>query len=284
MWTPLPQSNIFPHFPIKSLSPNSLCKLVLGFGAISVFAGRCWSATTGHHWLRGPQLAFHFDKLVLKDPVLDLGLVKESFEVLNRASVLFLPFLSDLFLGIDDCVGAFLVVFVLLARFDKHAFQVRHLQVALVLQSLHASQLAQFQARNVGCSLLFFLSQGGRQFFQTLVLGEQVFILTHVTLKFVVELVLTQVRLLFSRLALFNLVLQLLVFLLKESDFLIAEGLLLTDLLVVRLVLLAGLSFETAPLLTELAALHLQTVSLAGHALERINGVTKFCAHLTYLV
>lgn len=205
--------------------------------------------------------------------VLDLQLLQVAVVVVDRVSVLVLPLLGDLLLLDDHAVRALLVALVSLLGLQELSFQVSNLDVALVVELVDAVVEDNLHAVQLRDRALLLVSQLIDELSEALVVIEVAFIVAHVGVQLDLLLVLQDSCLLSLVLDRVELIFQLFVLALAATDLLFAHGLLLVDLLAVRLILHARVLLEGAPLVLQLGHFFAETVAIHSESLCVLIGV-----------
>ena len=205
--------------------------------------------------------------------VLDLQLLQVAVVVVDRVSVLVLPLLGDLLLLDNHAVRALLVALVSLLGLQELSFQVSNLDVALVVELVDAVVEDNLHAVQLRDRALLLVSQLIDELSEALVVIEVAFIVAHVGVQLDLLLVLQDSCLLSLVLDRVELIFQLFVLALAATDLLFAHGLLLVDLLAVRLILHARVLLEGAPLVLQLGHFFAETVAIHSESLCVLIGV-----------
>ena len=216
--------------------------------------------------------------------VLDLQLLQVAVVVVDRVSVLVLPLLGDLLLLDDHAVRALLVALVSLLGLQELSFQVSNLDVALVVELVDAVVEDNLHAVQLRDRALLLVSQLIDELSEALVVIEVAFIVAHVGVQLDLLLVLQDSCLLSLVLDRVELIFQLFVLALAATDLLFAHGLLLVDLLAVRLILHARVLLEGAPLVLQLGHFFAETVAIHSESLCVLIGVRELAAEVRKLI
>ena len=226
--------------------------------------------------------------LVREVSVLDLELLEAAVVEGDRVAVLVLPLLGDLFLLNHDAICALLITLIPFLGLKKLILQMGDLDIALIIELIDTTMEHNLHAVKFGDSALFLVPQLIDKLTQALIIVKVAFIVAHVGIKFDLLLMLEDgcvLSLVFDSL---KLLLELLVLTLAPSNFFLAHGLLLVDLLVIVFVLHASIFLEGAPMILQLRHLLTQTVAIHAEPLRVLICIRELAAEIgqfiTFLV